>query len=66
MWKGLWPLCCSAAPTAWFTDELFTDAGQADLAERIVGVAQALWLSTAVLSCCFPFRAMSGSAAYAR
>jgi hypothetical protein len=64
LWKGLWPLCCPAALTAWFAAELFSEAGQAGPAERIVAVAQ--WLSTGLLSCCFPFRAMSGSAAYAR
>ena len=45
---------------------LVTGAGQAGLAERIAGVAQALWLLTVVLSCRFPFRAISGSTAYAR
>jgi hypothetical protein len=51
---------------AWFGAELVTGAGRAGLAERIVGLAQALWLLTAVLSCRFPSRVTSGSTEYAR
>jgi hypothetical protein len=46
--------------------ELVTHAGLVGLAERVVGIAQVLWPLTVVLSCRFPFRAISGSAAYAR
>jgi len=45
--------------------ELVTGAGQAGLAERIVGMVQALWLLAVVLSCRFPSRAISGSTAWA-
>ena len=68
---GLRPAVCAAAVavllalTAWFGAELVTGAGQAGLAERTVGVAQALWLLAVVLSCRFPSRAVSGSTAYA-
>ena len=54
------------ALTAWFGAELVTGAGQAGLAERIVGAAQVLWLLTVVPSCCLPSRVISGSTAYAR
>ena len=50
----------------WFDAELVTGAGQAGLAERILGAAQALCPFTVVLSCCFPSPAISGSTAYAR
>jgi hypothetical protein len=53
------------ALTAWFGAEVVTGAGQVGLAERIAGLAQALWPLTVVLSCCFPSAAMSGSTAYA-
>jgi len=52
------------ALTAWFGAELVTGAGQAGLVERFVGVAQAVWPLTVVLSCSFPSRAVSGSTAY--
>jgi hypothetical membrane protein len=54
------------ALTAWFGAELITGAGQAGLAERAVGLAQALWPLAVVLSCRFPSRAISGSTAYAK
>jgi hypothetical membrane protein len=69
---GLRPAVCAAAVAvllaliAWFGAELVTGAGQAGLAERFVGLAQALWPLTVVLSCWFPSRAASGSTAYAR
>ena len=53
---GLRPAVCACAVavllalTAWFGTELVTGGGQAGLAERIVGAAQALWLLTVVLS----------------
>ena len=37
---------------AWFAAELITGGGQAGLAERIFGAAQALWPITVVASCC--------------
>jgi hypothetical protein len=37
---------------AWFAAELVTGAGQAGLAERIFGAAQALWPLTVAVSCC--------------
>ena len=51
---------------AWFGAELITGAGQAGMAERVVGAAQALWPLTVVLSCSLPARATSSSTAYAR
>ena len=68
---GLRPAVCAAAVavlltlTAWFGAELVAGAGQAGLAERIVGVAQALRLLAVVQSCRFQCRAASGSTAYA-
>jgi len=68
---GLRPVVCAGAVaalvalTAWFGAELVTGGGQAGLAERIVGMVQALWLLAVVLSCRFPSRAISGSAAWA-
>jgi hypothetical membrane protein len=68
---GLRPAVCACAVvillalTAWFGAELVTGAGQAGLAERTVGLAQALWPLMVVLSCRFPSRALSGSTAYA-
>jgi len=68
---GLRPAVCACtvvimlALTAWFGAELVTGAGQAGLAERTVGLAQALWPLAVVLSCRFPSRATSGSTAYA-
>ena len=69
---GLRPAVCACAVaallalTAWFCAELVTGAGQSGLAERSVGLAQALWPLMVVLSCRFPSRAISGSTAYAR
>jgi len=69
---GLRPAVCACAVAvllarlAWFGAELVTGAGRAGLAERIAGLAQALWLLTEVLSCRFPSRVTSGSTAYAR
>jgi hypothetical protein len=68
---GLRPAVCAGAVavlvalSVWFGAELVTGAGQAGLAERIVGVAQALWPVTVVLSCRFSSRAIVGSTAYA-
>jgi hypothetical membrane protein len=61
---GLRPAACSGAVavllvlTAWFGAELVTGAGQAGLAERIVGVAQALWVLAVVLSCRYSSRVL--------
>jgi hypothetical protein len=50
--RGLRPVVCACAVaalvtlTAWFGTEGPTGAGHAGLAERIVGVVQALWLLT--------------------
>lgn len=41
---------------AWFAAELITGGGQAGLAERIFGAAQALWPLTVVASCCYAAR----------
>jgi hypothetical membrane protein len=50
--------------TAWFGTEVATGGGQAGLAELIVGVVQALWILTVVLSCRLPSRAATGPAAW--
>ena len=50
---------------AWFAAEVVTGAGQAGLAEWILGVAQAVWPLTVVLSCRHPVRTAVGPAAYA-
>jgi hypothetical protein len=42
---------------AWFAAELITGGGQAGLAERVFGAAQALWPLTVVVSCCYATRA---------
>jgi hypothetical protein len=42
---------------AWFATELITGGGQAGLAERVFGAAQALWPLTVVVSCCYAARA---------
>lgn len=49
---------------AWFAMELITGAGQAGLAERVLGVAQASWPFAVAVSCRHPARAtgMSGTA----
>lgn len=41
---------------AWFAVELVTGGGQAGLAERVFGVAQALWPLAVVVSCCYAAR----------
>jgi hypothetical protein len=41
----------------WFGAELITGSGQAGLAERAAGIAQACWPLAVVLSCCRPVRA---------
>ena len=45
---------------AWFGTELITRGGQAGLAERIFGAAQALWPLMVVLSCCYAARPGTG------
>ena len=40
-----------SAPVAWFVAELILGFGQAGLAERVAGTAQALWPLAVVLSC---------------
>lgn len=53
---------CAVAATmlvfllAWFAGEVVTGAGQAGLAERVLGVAQAVWPLVVVLSCRHPAR----------
>jgi hypothetical protein len=48
------------ALVAWFGVELVTAAGQAGLAERVAGVAQAAWPLAVVLSGSRSFRAALG------
>ena len=68
---GLRPAVCAVAGVvlvlllAWFAAEVVTGAGQAGLAERAVGLAQALWPLTVVLSCRQPVRMTAGPAPYA-
>jgi hypothetical membrane protein len=68
---GLRPAVCACAAAAllaliaWFGAELVTGGGQAGLAERIAGLAQAIWPLAVVLSCRLPSQAMSRSTAYA-
>jgi hypothetical protein len=50
------------ALVAWFAVELVTGTGQVGLAERIMGVAQAVWPLAVVLSCARPVRAPRGLA----
>jgi hypothetical membrane protein len=60
---GLRPAVSAAAVAvllvllAWFGTELVTGGGQAGLAERTFGVAQALWPLTVVVSCWYAARA---------
>ena len=67
---GLRPAVCAAPGVvlvlllAWFVAEVVTGAGQAGLAERAVGLAQALWPLTVVLSCRHPVRMTAGPAPY--
>jgi len=63
-------VCAGAAAVlvcllAWFAAEVVTGAGQAGLAEWVLGVAQAVWPLTVVLSCRDPVRTAVGLAAYA-
>ena len=68
---GLRPAVCAGAVAvlvcllAWFAAEVVTGAGQAGLAEWVLGVAQAVWPLTVVLSCRHPVGAAVGPAAYA-
>jgi hypothetical protein len=54
---GLRPAVCAdvvvvlAVLVAWFGLEVVTGAGHAGLAERVLGLAQAVWPLTTVLSC---------------
>ncbi len=54
---GLRPAVCAGAAAllvcllAWFAAEVVTGAGRAGLAEGVLGVAQAVWPLTVVLSC---------------
>jgi hypothetical membrane protein len=45
------------ALVTWFALELVAGGGQVGLAERVFGVAQALWPLTVVVSCCYAARA---------
>jgi uncharacterized protein DUF998 len=62
---ALRPAVCAIAAAmlvlllVWFAAEVVTGAGQAGLAERVLGVAQAVWPLTVVLSCRHPARAAS-------
>jgi len=64
---ALRPAVCAGAVAvllallAWFGAELVTGAGQAGLAELVLGVAQAVWPLMVVLSCCRPVRTAAGS-----
>ena len=68
---GLRPAVCAGAVAvlvlllAWFAFEVITGAGHAGLAERILGVAQAVWPLTVVLSCRHPVRAEVGRTLHA-
>ena len=68
---GLRPAVCAAAVLvlalllAWFAAEVVAGAGHAGLAERVTGLAQALWPLTVVLSCRHPVRVAAGPTAYA-
>ena len=59
---ALRPAVCAIAAAmlvlllAWFAAEVVTGAGQAGLAERVLGLAQAVWPLTVVLSCRHPAR----------
>ncbi|MGH3401429.1 MAG: DUF998 domain-containing protein [Streptosporangiaceae bacterium] len=49
------------ALVAWFGAELITGGGQAGLAERVFGAAQALWPLVVIVSCRRAGRAVAGS-----
>jgi len=53
------------ALVVWFGAELITGSGQAGLAERAAGTAEALWPLAVVLSC-FPRRGWSGESSFTR
>ena len=65
---GLRPAAAAAAVAVlfglvlWFGAELITGSGQAGLAERAMGIAEALWPLAVVLSCCRPLRTPAMSA----
>jgi Protein of unknown function (DUF998) len=65
---GLRPAVCAgvvvvlAVLVAWFGLEVVTGAGHAGLAERVLGLAQAVWPLMAVLSCRHPAGAPIGHA----
>ena len=65
---GLRPAVCAGVVVvlivlvAWFGLEVVTGAGHAGLAERVLGLAQALWPLTVVLSCRHPAGAPIGHA----
>ena len=65
---GLRPGVCAgvvvvlALLVAWFGLEVVTGAGHGGLAERVLGVAQAIWPLTVVLSCRHPAGAPAGQA----
>jgi hypothetical protein len=62
---ALRPTACAIAAAilvlllAWFAAEVVTGSGQAGLAERVLGVAQAVWPLMVVLSCRHVARAAS-------
>jgi hypothetical membrane protein len=66
---GLRPAVSAAAVTvllallAWFGAELVAGGGQVGLAERVFGVAQALWPLTVVVSCRYAARAAAAQSA---
>jgi hypothetical membrane protein len=63
---GLRPAVAAAAVTvllallAWFAAELVTGSGQVGLAERVTGIAEAVWPLAVVLSCLRPAQAALG------
>jgi len=65
---GLRPAVCAGAVTmllfllACFGAEVITGLGQAGLAERVLGLAQAIWPLTVVVSCRHPARSPVGHA----
>jgi len=68
---GLRPAVCAGAVAvlvlllAWFAFEVITGAGHAGLAERILGVAQAVWPLTVIRTCRHPGRAVVGPTLHA-
>ena len=68
---GLRPAVCAGAVAmlvlllAWFAVEVITGAGHVGLAERILGVAQAVWPLAVVLTCRHPVRAVVGPTLHA-